>query len=278
MSQARPPHETTRESNMTKRDPFAAARNTTPPSVEKRTVKNTLHGILRSDDYAWLRDENWQAVLRDPAKLSSDIRAALEAENAYYGAVTDDLESLRKKLFAEMRGRIKEDEETVPLSDGPWKYWAKYREGGEYPIFVRAPRDGDEEQILYDGDEERGETKFFNIGDIMHSPDHRYLAHAVDRLGSEYYTIGVRDLDKGQDLPDIVESADDSGAVWSADSSGFFYVERDDNQRPVRVKYHRLGADPKGDALIYEEKDPGYFLFVTKSLSGKYVFISAAVV
>jgi len=258
---------------MTERDPFAHARNIKAPSIEKRTVEKSLHGQIRRDDYAWLRDENWQEVLRDPAKLHPDIRAALEAENAYYEEVTQDLKPLRKKLFEEMRGRIKEDEATVPLPDGPWKYWAKYREGGEYPIFARAPRDGGEEQILYDGDKACGEAAFFNIGDIAHSPDHRLLAYAVDRLGSEYYTIGVRNLETGEDLPDVIESADGAGAVWSADSKGFFYIERDDRQRPVRVKYHRLGADPKDDALAYEEEDAGYFLHVTKSLSGAFVFI-----
>jgi oligopeptidase B len=174
-----------------------------------------------------------------------------------------------------MRGRIKEDESTPPSPDGAWSYWVKYREGGEYPIFVRAPRHGGEEQILFDGDAERGEAKFFNIADIEHSPDHRLIAHAVDRLGSEYYAIGVRDLETGKDLPDVIESADDCGAVWSADSAGFFYVERDARQRPARVKYHRLGQAQKNDKLVYEEEDASFFLSIAKSQSAAYVFIAA---
>ncbi len=260
---------------MNDRDPFAAAREIAPPEIEKRPVEITQHGITRIDNYAWLRDENWQEVLRDPSKLDDDIRAVLEAENAYYGEVTKDLDQLRKNLFEEMRGRIKEDDSSVPQPDGDWKYWTKFREGGEYPIFVRAPRGGGDEQVLYDGDAERGDAKFFSVHGVAHSPDHKLLSYAVDRLGSEYYTISVRNIETGEDYADRIESADASGATWNADSSGFFYVERDDNQRPVRVKYHALGADLADDALVYEEKDDSFFLFVSKSQSGDYIFIHA---
>lgn len=260
---------------MKQRDPFLETRSLTPPSVEKRPVKITQHGKTRIDNYAWLRDQNWQEVLRDPSKLSADIRAALETENNYYTAVTDDLEALRKSLFEEMRGRIKEDDSSVPAKDGDWAYWTKYLEGGEYPIFKRRPVAGGDEQTLYDGDKERGGSKFFDIGSISHSPDHRLIAYAVDRLGSEYFSIRIRNVETGEEYPETIESADDSGATWTADSSAFFYVERDDNQRPKRVKLHRLGDDPVQDRIIYEEPDNGFFLGVSKSQSGDYVFISS---
>ncbi len=255
--------------------PFAAASGIEAPRVEKRPVEFTQHGITRTDNYAWLRDSDWQQVLRDPSTLDADIRAALEAENEYYGAVTADLDGVRKALFAEMRGRIKEDDASVPAPDGNWRYWVRFREGGEYPVFVRAPRGGGDEQVIIDGDKESAGSEFFSIGSVDHSPDHRYAAYSVDRLGSEYYTIRVREIATGEERSDAIESADASGAVWSADSSGFFYVERDDNQRPVRVKYHRLGDDAANDAVIYEEEDPGFFLGVAKSQSGDYVFIGA---
>ncbi len=260
---------------MNDRDPFAAVREIAPPEIEKRPLETTQHGITRTDNYTWLRDEEWQEVLRDPSTLDDDIRAVLEAENAYYGEVTQDLDQLRKDLFDEMRARIKEDDSRVPQPDGDWKYWSKFREGGEYPIFVRAPRAGGDEQVLYDGDAERGESKFFSVRGVAHSPDHNLVSYAVDRLGSEYYTISVRNIETGEDYADRIESADGSGATWNANSSGFFYVERDDNQRPVRVKYHALGADPADDALVYEEKDDSFFLFVSKSQSGDYIFIHA---
>lgn len=258
---------------MTSTSAFADATNISAPSVEKRPVEITQHGITRTDNYAWLRDEGWQQVLRDPATLDADIRDTLEAENAYYEAVTDGLGPLREKLFEEMRGRIKEDEASVPAKDGDWLYWTRYREGGEYPVFVRAPVGGSEEHVLFDGDKERGDAKFFDIGAITQSPDHRLIACAVDRLGSEYFSIAVRDAATGEEYDDVVESASDDGAVWAADSKSFFYVERDDNQRPKRVKRHRLGDDPSADPIVYEEPDDSYFLQVSKSQDGAYIFI-----
>lgn len=255
--------------------PFAAASEITAPTVEKRPVEFTQHGITRTDNYVWLRDENWQQVLRDPSTLDADIRTALEAENEYYGALTDDLTTLRETLVSEMRGRIKEADTDVPLPDGEWLYSRRFRDGGEYPIFVRTPRNGGDEQIIVDGDAEGEGATFFEIGSVAHSSDHRYAAYAVDRLGSEYFEIKVRDIATGEELSDVVTSADESGAVWGADSSGFFYVERDDNQRPVRVKYHRLGEDTANDAVIYEESDPGFFVGIGKSQSGDYVFAAS---
>ncbi|MEE2691921.1 MAG: S9 family peptidase [Pseudomonadota bacterium] len=259
---------------MFRRDPFAKARKISPPKVERRPVTVTQHGETRTDDYAWLRDENWREVLHDPSLLRADIRAMLEAENAYYAQVTENLAPLREKLFAEMRGKIKEDDSSVPLPHGPWKYWREYREGGEYPVYKRAPRTGGETETLLDGDIERGDSVFFNIGDVSHSPDHKLLAYALDRVGSENYAIRVRDLETGEDLPEAIELASGEGAVWAADSSGFFYVERDAHQRPKRVKYHKLRTAPAGDRIVYEEPDDGFFLHIGKTLSGDYVLIS----
>lgn len=260
---------------MSERKAFASEKKIPAPTVEKRPVETTLHGESRIDNYAWLRDANWQDVLRDPHKLGDDIRAVLDAENAYYAAVTDDLEPLRKKLFDEMRGRIKEDDSSVPAKDGEWFYWTRFRDGGEYPVFVRKPAAGGAEQIIYDGDSECGDSKFFNIGDVSQSPDHKLAAVAVDRLGSEYYTIQIRDLGTGAFLSDQITSADAMGAVWSADSKSFFYIERDDNQRSKWVKRHRLGEPVSKDIIVYEEADDAFFLSVSKSQSGEYIFIHA---
>ena len=262
-----------KENIMPQRDPFEEARNIAAPATEKRPVEITQHGVTRVDNYAWLRDDAWQDVLRDPSKLTADIRKMLEAENAYYASVTEDLEPLRKKLFDEMRGRIKEDDSSVPAKDGDWKYWTKFREGGEYPVFMRKSVTGGGEQVIYDGDAERGNSEFFSIGDVAHSPDHKLAAVATDRLGSEYYSIRIRNMATGEEYPETIESADAGGAVWAADSGSFFYVERDDNQRSKWVKLHRLGDDPANDATVYEEPDDAFFLDVSKSQSGAYIFI-----
>jgi oligopeptidase B len=245
------------------------------PVAEKRPVEIEQHGETRIDNYAWLRDDNWQEVLRDPEVLREDIRDQLTAENAYYESATGELEQLRDTLFEEMRGRIKEDDSSVPAPDGPYAYAVRYREGGEYPIFVRTPREGGDETILFDGDAEAEGEDFFKVISVDHSPDHAMIAYGVDRLGSEYYDIRVRVIEGGEEYEETIPSTDGS-SVWAADSKSFYYVERDANQRPKRVKQHVLGTDPADDLLVYEETDDTMFLFAGKSQSGEYIFIGSA--
>lgn len=245
------------------------------PVAEKRPVEIRQHGVKRIDNYAWMRDENWQEVLRDPGVLSADIRAHLEAENAYYEQATGELEHLREQLFEEMRGRIKEDDSTVPSPDGKFAYAVRHREGGEYPIFVRTPRHGGPETVLYDGDLEGEGEDFFHIAAVEHSPDHELIAYGVDRLGSEFHDIRVRSIETGEDYPETIHSTG-GWVVWAADSRSFYYVERDDNQRPKRVKHHIVNTDPAGDRLVYEEADDSYFLTVGKSQSGEYILIGSS--
>ncbi len=264
--------ETTGTENMSK--PFTMFAGDAPVA-EKRPVEIEQHGETRVDNYAWLRDENWQEVLRDPDVLSEDIRDQLVAENAFYEAATDDLDALRDTLFDEMRGRIKEDDSSVPSPDGPYAYAVRYREGGEYPVYVRTSREGGEETILFDGDAESEGEDFFKVISVDHSPNHEMIAYGVDRLGSEYYDIRVRIIESGEEFEESIPSTGGS-SVWAADSKSFYYVERDDNQRPKRVKQHVLGTDPADDVLVYEEADDTMFLFVEKSQSGEFIFIGSA--
>ncbi len=242
------------------------------PAAEQRPFEITQHGQTRVDNYHWLRDDNWQALLRDPSVLKPDIEAYLLEENAYFEDATADLGDLRATLVAEMRGRIKEDDSTVPSVDGPWAYAIRYREGGEYPLVVRTPKGGGEEQVLFDGDKEGEGEAFFNVATVSHSPNHEMIAYSIDRKGSEYYDIRVRRLDSGEEFSETVGSTNGS-VVWAADSRSFFYVERDDNQRPRRIRRHVLGADPTTDEVLYEEADGSYFLVIRESQSGEYLFI-----
>ena len=244
----------------------------TPPEAEQRPVEIEQHGVMRTDNYAWLRDENWQQVLRDPSILKDDIRAYLEEEVAYYEASTSHLESLRKTLFAEMRGRIKEDASSVPMRDGPYEYYVRFREGGEYPIYARRKEEGAPEEIIFDGDKERGESKFFDIGGVDTSRDHKLVAYGTDRVGSEYYDIRIRNLETGEEYDETIPSTD-GDVVWATDSKSFFYVERDDNQRPKRVKHHVLGTDPAADRLVYEEQDDAMFIGIDETSSETYLIV-----
>ncbi|MCG6204794.1 S9 family peptidase [Rhodopseudomonas sp. HC1] len=245
----------------------------TPPVAPRRPHAFTTHGITINDDYAWLKDPNWQEVLRDPSLLQPDIRTYLEAENGYTQGVLGHTDALQKKLVAEMRGRIKEDDSSVPLPDGPYAYLRKYREGGQHPLYGRTPRDGGEIDVILDGDELAKGLDYFEIGDRRHSLDHKLEAWSADTKGSEYYTIRVRDWATKQDLPDEVEETD-GGVVWTADSSGFFYVKLDDNHRPMQVWLHKLGTAQANDLLVYEEQDSGWFTHIHESTSGRFCVIA----
>lgn len=246
---------------------------TKTPVADKRPQSFTLHGTTLTDDYAWLKADNWQEVLHDPTVLPVDIRAYLDAENAFTESVLGGTSGLQRRLVKEMRGRIKEDDSSVPSQDGPFAYFRKYREGGQHAIFVRTPRDGGIEETILDGDALAKDTDYFNFGDASHSWDHKLEAWSADTRGSEYFTIRVRDWATGQDLPDILEQTD-GGVVWCKDSRSFFYVKLDDNHRPMQVFLHRLGTSQADDKLVYEEKDTGWFTHIHESASGRFGVIA----
>ncbi|HVW57181.1 MAG TPA: S9 family peptidase [Rhizobiaceae bacterium] len=244
------------------------------PQTAKIAFSEMRHGIRREDDYAWLRAANWQDVFKDPALLDPAIRKHLEAENAYQSAMMADTAALQKRLFAEMRGRIKEDDTSVPMKDGPFAYGSSFKKGGEQPRFFRIPRDGGEEEMLLDGDAEAEGKTYFHLGGIDHSDDHNQLLWGYDDRGSEFYTLKLRDIRSGKDAIDIVRDTGGSG-VWDATGRGFFYTWLDPNHRPSKIFHHLAGTAQAEDRVIYEEKDPGFFLGVHRGLKGDWIFISA---
>ncbi len=251
-----------------------------PPKADKRPIATTHHGVTISDDYAWLRASNWQDVMRDPTALDPAIRAHLEAENAWTEAALGDTKALQETLFAEMKGRIKEDDQSVPAPDGPWLYNARYITGGQYPLIVRSPRAAGtgasdahphpREQIMIDGNKEAEGQSYWQLGSTSHSPDHKWLAYAVDDKGSELFTLKIRDLETGTDLPDSIPNT--RGGVWATDDT-LFYVRLDDNHRPLTVWRHIRGTDASADVMVYEEKDVGFYVGVGKTQSGRFVTI-----
>ncbi len=245
-----------------------------PPRAERRPATTTHHGRSRTDDYAWLRADNWQEVMRDPAKLAADIRAYLEAENAHTAAVLKHTEALQERLFAEMKGRIKEDDSSVPAPDGPYAYAVRYVIGAEHPRLVRTPRSGGTEEVLLDGDALSKGKAYFRLGGAEHSPDHRLLAWASDETGSEYFTLRLRDLASGRELADSIAETT-GGAVWSADGRHIFYTWLDANHRPCKVLRHEIGTEASDDVVVYEEPDPGFFVGVGKTQSGRFIVIDA---
>jgi oligopeptidase B len=245
-----------------------------PPTAEIRPAKDLHHGIERVDNYAWLRAANWQEVMRDPASLAPGIRAYLEAENAYTKAAMSGTEALQETLFKEMKGRIKEDDSTVPAPDGAYAYFTSYVTGGQHPRLERQPREGGEAAVLLDGDAMAAGKPFFQLGAAAWSHDHRLLAYAFDDKGSEFFKIKVRDLETGQDLADEVPDMEGQ-PVWNADGTAFYYTRVDEHRRPLQVLRHRVGTDAGKDELVYQEPDAGFFTRVRESQDRRFVVISS---
>ena len=244
-----------------------------PPTAPRRPHSFTSHGITVTDDYAWLKDDKWQEVLRDPSILDADIRKYLEAENVYTESLLGHTASLQKTLVGEMRGRIKEDDSSVPSPDGPYAYLRKFREGGQHEMFGRTPRAGGEIEVVLDGDALAADHDYFRFGGNRHSPDHRLVAWSADVKGSEYFSIRMRDWATKADLEDVIEETD-GAVVWSADSSAFFYVKLDENHRPMQVWLHLLGTPQAADLLVYEEADSGWLTHIHESSSGRFCVIA----
>ncbi|MEM1387027.1 MAG: S9 family peptidase [Pseudomonadota bacterium] len=242
------------------------------PVAEKRPTTQEVHGITLPDDYAWLRAENWQAAMRDPSVLPAEIAAYLEAENAYYTQAMADTEALQATLVAEMRGRIAEDDDSVPRPHGPYLYHRRYVAGGEYPIYVRKPRaDGDEEVILDVNHEAEGHS-YFQMGGSRVCPDHATLAWSADTNGSEFRALRFRDLASGAQTGHVIE---DVGSFAWADPATLFYVKVDAQHRPNKLYRHRLGSDPAEDALVYEETDERFYVAIDRSRSGAFMILMA---
>jgi len=247
----------------------------TPTAPRPRKDPKTIEqlGRVRVDDYAWMKDDHWQQVLRDPSKVKAEVREHLVAENAYVAAVLADTEALQAKLFEEMKGRIKEDDASVPDPDGAFEYLSRYELGAQHPRHLRRTRGGKgPEELLLDEEARAAGTAYYSVGGAEHSPDHALYAWSEDVQGSEYYRIHVRDLASGEVLGAPIENANGDFA-FSPDSAWLFWVWRDENARPSKI--YRRPARGGDDALIYEEPDEGMFIGVDVTADRSHILIHA---
>jgi oligopeptidase B len=249
------------------------------PIARKVPKSTTQHGMTRVDDYDWLRDPNWQAVIDDPSKVDPGIKAHVQLENAYTKSVLlDPTEGLRTTLFEELKAKIKQDDSSVPSKDGKFAYATRFRQGGQYPIVYRKAVDPQTkavtgaEQILIDGDKESKGEKFWRLQDWEQNPDHDILAYFVDYEGGNKATLRFRVAANGADLPYKIEGTS-AGLVWAKDGRTCFYTLLDANFRSAKVMRHVVGNDPKTDVMIYEERDPAFQMGIGKTSSGDYMYI-----
>ncbi|OYT93620.1 MAG: oligopeptidase B [Burkholderiales bacterium PBB3] len=243
---------------------LAQAPVATAPVAEPRPFLVTSPNGARPDPYYWLRDD----TRKDPAML-----AHLTAENAYFKAESGAYAALTDTLYEELVARIKKDDSTVPTKKGNYRYFTRFIPGGEYPIFVRTPVRGGKEQILIDGNLEAKGKNYSEIGARAISANEQLLAYLEDDSGRRQYTLKIRDLKTGKNLPDVVQGLSGSLA-WANDNKSVYYVENDPvTLLSTRVKRHVLGTDAAKDELVFEEKDNTFYLGVNKSGDDRYVMI-----
>jgi len=246
------------------------------PLARKQPHTQTRFGVMWTDDYAWMKDENWQAVMRDPSVLDAEIRTHLETENAYTLDALAPLTDLKDAIFAEMKGRLEPTAREVPMPDGPFAYFHFYREGDQHGAYARhdVKVENPDDDIILDCDAVAKGKKFFDLGDVSHSPNHTWLAYSYDDKGSENYQVFLRNLETGDVTPTEINRS--AGAlVWAADNRTLFWVERDENQRPYAVRFRDVFDASAKTQTAYEESDPGFFVSVGSSDDHKYIEISA---
>jgi len=233
-----------------------------PPVAERRPKTTRIHDTDLTDDYAWLRD-----------KGSPEVTAYLGAENAYTAAVMEDTADLQTQLYDEILSHIKEDDESVPYRDGDWVYVTRTAKGSQYAIYLRRPaaeRDAPLQVILDVNKLAEGQA-FMSLGAIGVSPDGRLLAYTSDNTGYRQYTLHIRDLSTGAELPDTAERV--GSLAWAADSATLFFTTEDE-QTKRQNQLHRLalGGSP---VLVFEEPDERFNLGVGRTRDRKYILLEA---
>ena len=254
---------------MTARPVFRASLRRNP---RRDPLSDTRHGITRTDDYGWMRAENWQDVFRDPSTLDPAIRIHLEAENAYQSSLMADTKDLQERLFDEMKGRIKEDDFSVPPKTALTPTEPPTRPAASSPAFSARRAMAVTRPCCLTAISKAKARPISALPRRDHSPDHSKMIWGFDDKGSEFFTLKVRDLATLQDTAETVSDTS-GGGVWNAQSNGFYYTRVDANHRPSRLFYHKLGQPESEDRLIHEEKDPGFFLGVGGSTLNDFVFI-----
>lgn len=240
---------------------------TSPPVAERRPHSFTHHGITIEDPYFWLKDQGY------PKVDDKDVLDYLKAENAYFESNMAAHKPLIDTLFAEMKGRIKEDDSSVPQKDGNWIYWSKFDEGAQYRKYFRKAASGGEDILILDENELAKGKEYFRLGELSVSPDGRLLAYSFDNNGSERFEAHVRNLETGEELPDIIPGTL-SSIVWASDNGGFVYGLANESWRTDNLKYHRLGDDPAKDVEIFREEDDGFRVDVGLSAQEDYLVLA----
>ena len=239
-----------------------------PPRANQISHSYERHGRTVTDDYAWLKDAGYPQVT-DEAVLSY-----LKEENAYFEAAMAPVRPLVDTLFAEMKGRMKEDDSSVPRKDGEWLYWWAFQTGAQYRCWWRRRADGSGgDEVLLDEVSEAEGHDYFRLGALSVSPDGRLLAWTADASGAERFTLRIRDLATASDIETVSEIVN-GGVVWGTGSDIVAYTEVNDNWRTFRARAHTLGSDAAGDPTLYEETaDIGFNVHLGRTHDRRWIIV-----
>ena len=238
-----------------------------PPLALARPHSMTHHGITIEDQWAWLRDPGY------PKVEDTLILGHLAAENAYFEAAMAPHAGLVDTLFEEMKGRLKQDESSVPVKDGDWLSWWAFKPGEQYRRWYRRAATGGPDELILDEPALAEGKAYFRLGALVQSPDGRLLAYAIDDNGSERFTLRIRDLATGADLPDTIAGTL-GGVVWSADSAALVYGLVNENWRIDVAKLHRVGTPIESDVELYRETDEGFQVGFGRTQSRRFLVIA----
>ena len=247
------------------------------PYLKKKPEIKSCHNIEWEDNYSWIHQKNILEVLKDKSKLDPEVKKYLEEENTYTDHHLKDTKKIQKKLFDEIKGRIKLDDESLPFKDHTYEYWTKTTTEGNYSIKLRKKIGSKDIEEIWNGDKEKEKlkTEYFGVGDLEVSNNDKYLGYSLDLKGSEYYTIYLRDIKTNKIISkEITETS--GGITFSLDDKYIFYSKLDENHRARKIYRHEIGNFDGDDELIFEEKSEAFTVGIGISSDEKYYFINTS--
>ena len=247
------------------------------PQLAKKLELKSCHNVTWEDNYSWIHQKDILEVLKDKLKLDPEVKKYLDEENVYAEHHLKDTKKLQKKLFDEIKGRIKLDDESIPYKDHTYEYWTKTTIEGNYSIKLRKKIGTNITEEIWNGDKEKEKfkTEYFGVGDLEVSNNDKYLGYSLDLKGSEYYAIYIRDIKTNKIISK--EITDTSGGItFSLDDKYIFYSKLDKNHRARKIYRHEIGNYKDEDKLIFEEKSEAFTVSIGLSSDEKYYFINTS--
>ena len=247
------------------------------PQLRKKLEIKSCHNTSWEDNYSWIHQKDILEVLKDKNKLNPEVKKYLIEENNHTDHHLKDTKDLQKKLFDEIKGRIKLDDESLPFRDHTYDYWTKTTTEGNYSIKLRKKINTDNVEEIWNGDKEKEKlgVEYFGVGDLEVSHNDKLLAYSLDTKGSEYYKIFIRDISTNKLV--TKEITDTSGSItFSLDDKYIFYSKLDENHRARKIYRHKIGDHLSEDYLVFEEKSEAFTVGISLTSDEKYYLITTS--